>query len=127
MSNIDRTSAKRNPNPCIPFFPQIGIPHENCTKVIYNVLNENVVVPFAVTKWKTDLIDYNVEDLTVYDIFKICFKTTKDSSVQWLQFRILHKNLPVGYYLKKNNIKTTDRCAFCKNNVETIIHVFISC
>lgn len=101
--------------------------HEKCTKIIYNVLNENVVVPIAVTKWKTDLTNYNVEDLTIYDIFKICFKTTKDSSVQWLQFRILHKNLPVGYYLKKINIKTTDRCEFCKNNVETIIHVFISC
>ena len=30
---------------------------------------------------KKDLTDYNVEDLTVYDIVKICFKTTKDSCV----------------------------------------------
>lgn len=90
-------------------------------------MNENVVVPIAVTKWKTDLTDYNVEDLTICDIFKICFNTTKDSSVQWLQFRILHNILPVGFYLKKINVKTTDICGFCKSNVETIIHVFISC
>lgn len=37
--------------------------HEKCTKNIYNVLNENVVTPIAVTKWKTDLTYYNVEDL----------------------------------------------------------------
>ena len=79
MSNIDRTSVKRNPNPCIPFFFQTVIPHEKCTKIIYNVLNENVVVPIAVTKWKTYLTDYNVKYLTVYDILKICFKTVHQS------------------------------------------------
>lgn len=51
---------------------------------MYNVLNEDVVVSIAVTKWKTYLTDYNVKYLTVYDILKICFKTTnlKDSSVK---------------------------------------------
>lgn len=73
-----------------------------------------MVVPIAVTRWKTDLTDYNVEDLTVYDIFKICFKTTKDSSVQWLQFRILHKILPVGYFLKKSILKIPTHVGFIK-------------
>lgn len=59
-----------------------------------------MVVPNSVTKWTTELTDYNVEDLTVYDILKICLKTTKDSSVQWLQFRILHKFFQLDTTLK---------------------------
>lgn len=68
-----------------------------------HVWNENVVTPIFVKKWKTDQTDYNLEDLTVYDISKICFKTIKDSFVQctWLQLRISHKFLPVGSYGKQ--------------------------
>lgn len=67
-----------------------------------HVWNENVVTPIFVNKWKTDQTDYNLEDLTLYDISKICFKTIKDSSVQctWLQLRISHKFLPVGVTVK---------------------------
>lgn len=60
-----------------------------------HVWNENVVTPIFVNKWKTDQTDYNLEDLTVYDISKISFKTIKDSSVQ-----CSHKFLPVGVTVK---------------------------
>lgn len=71
-------------------------------KYLHVTWNENVVTPIFVNKWKTDQTDYNLEDLTVYDISKICFKTIKDSSVQgtWLQLRISHKFLPVGVTVK---------------------------
>lgn len=45
---------------------------------------------------------YGVVDILVNDDFKICFKTNKNSPVHWLQFRILHIILPVGFYLKIN-------------------------
>lgn len=64
-------------------------------------MNEKEVVPTAINKWRTELTPYGVDDISVIDVFKICFKTTNDSSVQWLQFRILHRILPVGSYLKR--------------------------
>ena len=42
-----------------------------------------------------------------------------------VQYRILHRILPVNFYLKKINVKTNDQCYFCKNGVETILHVFV--
>ena len=57
----------------------------------------------------------------------MCFKTATDSSVRWLQFRILHRILPVGYYLRKINIKSLDNCGFCEKKVETIVHIFTTC
>lgn len=124
LLSIDRSSVKRIPNPCMPVFLQPVLISEKCTKIIYNYLNEKDDVPTAINKWRTELTPYGVDDISVNDFFKICFKTTHDSSVQWLQFRILHRILPVGYYLKKINIKSLDSCGFCKKNVETIVHVF---
>ena len=59
------------------------------------------------------------------DVFKICFKTSNDSSVQWLQYRIIHRILPVSYYLKKIGVKTNDLCRFCTSNIETIMLIFL--
>ena len=76
-------------------------------KVLYDALfknkvlmNDKEVVPTSIEKWNIELTQYGV-DISKEDVFKVCFKTTTDSSVQWLQFRILHRILPVGYYLKK--------------------------
>ena len=59
--------------------------------------------------------------------FKICFKTTTDTTVQWLQYRILHIILPVQYYLKKLKAITDACCTFRKEESETIYHVFLNC
>lgn len=54
--------------------------------------------------------------------------TTNDSSIQWLQYRLLHRILPVNYYLKKKiNVVSSDWCSFCERDVETIQRVFVSC
>ena len=74
-----------------------------------------------------ELSPYGLGDISMQNVFKICFKTTSDSSVQWLQYRILHRILPVGYYLKKINVMTNDSCRFCTSNTETIAHIFTSC
>lgn len=83
MSNIDMTSVQKISKSMYTIFKYTNLLHEKCTKIIYNVLNENVV-QISVNKWKTDLTDYNIEDLTAYDIFKT--KTKKDFFVQWLHF-----------------------------------------
>lgn len=49
---------------------------------------------------------------------------TNDTSVQWLQYRVLHRILPVNYYLKQIKIIANDYCTFCKEEIETIQHVF---
>ena len=68
-----------------------------------------------------------MDDLCVYDVFNVCFATTNDSTVNWLQYRILHRILPVKYYLKKINIASSDSCTFCNENSETLQHVFVKC
>ena len=97
---------------------------EKCTKDIYRCLNNIEVIPTSINKWNTVLSTYLSNYICVTDVFKVCFKTTSDSVIQWLQYRILHRILPVNYYLKKINVMTSDKCSFCKEDTETIQHVF---
>ena len=71
-------------------------------------------------------LGYGVDNISIKDVFKVCFKTITNSSVQWLQFRILHRILPVGYDFRKINIKSLDNCGVLKN-VETILHILTTC
>ena len=90
-------------------------------KDVYCILNSEVHSPTAISKWNTvfenDPLDWKL-------IFTVCFKTTKDSSLQWFEYRLIHRILPVGSYLKKIQIKPTDTFTLCKETVETIVHLF---
>ena len=83
--------------PYKPFhFFSLNLNDKGCKK-FYSILNSNNLIPTAVLKWNS-LLTF---DLDTKEIFKICFKTSSDSTLQWLQFRILHRILPIGTYLKK--------------------------
>ena len=84
-----------------------------------------IILPLAINKWNNELSNVLVDDLCVYDVFNFCFRTTNGSSVNWLQYRILHIILPVKYYLKKININSSDSCTFCNENSKTKQHDFV--
>lgn len=54
-------------------FLQLVLISEKCTKIIYNYLNEKEVDPPALNKWRTERTLYCIYDISVYDVFKICF------------------------------------------------------
>ena len=58
--------------------------------------------PTAFSKWNFEMRLTGHTDVELKDIFKVCFKVSASSSIQWLQYRILHRIVPVKYYLKKN-------------------------
>ena len=106
LLQVDRSFVKLFPNPCIPIFFQGVLPFEKSTRNIYKLLNDKEIAPTAIEKSNIELTQYGVDNISIKDVFKVCLKTTTYSSVQWVQFRILHRILPVGYYLRKINIKS---------------------
>ena len=59
--------------------------------------------------------------------YKNCFKTIHDNEIKWFQYRILHRILGTKEYLFKIKYKNDNVCVFCKQNVETIMHLFVDC
>ena len=97
------------------------------TKLQRACLTCNDYVPTAINKWNSELSNVLQDDLSVQNVFKFCFSTINDSTVNWLQYFILHRILPVKYHLKKVNIITSECCTFSNEDSETIQHVFVKC
>ena len=54
-------------------------------------------------------------------------ESTKNIELRWLQFRLLHKILPTRKMLRIYKIIDSDECVFCKEAVETDLHLFVYC
>lgn len=52
------------------------------------------------------------QSFSTYHSFKIYFKTNTDTTAQLLQYRILHRVVPVYYYVKKIKTITEDFFTF---------------
>ena len=76
-----------------PFYFDYILLKEKCSTDIYRCLNNNEIIPSSINKWNTVLATYLSNNNYLRDGFKICFKITSDSIVQWLQYRILHRIL----------------------------------
>jgi hypothetical protein len=73
------------------------------------------------------LIYNNIDESSWKTNYNFVFKCTKDTYIQWLQSRIIHRILPTNSLLKKMNIADSDLCSFCGSNEETLNHLFWDC
>ena len=57
------------------------------------------------------------------------FQCTSDSTLRWFQYRLSHRILAnvTNDYLFRINITHTFQCTFCKNDTETLLHLFVDC
>jgi hypothetical protein len=72
-------------------------------------MNNNNNIPNSIQKWNVELSSHLESDISTKELFKVFFKSTKDTQVQWLQYRIIYKLLPTKYYLHKINVITDER------------------
>ena len=79
-------------------------------------------MPTASLKWNLHFPNLNWKT-----IFSKCYKTSRDTQLQWFQARLLHRILPTEKYLHMCKIKDSPSCKFCRDSVETITHLFWEC
>ena len=94
----------------------------NNNKSIKCILNNSEELPTAVKKWNTSYQNINWKL-----VFNMCFYTTKDTTLQWFQARLLHRILPTAKYLKIIKINDSDLCNFCNEEQESTEHLFWEC
>lgn len=108
----------------IPFYLENILSNDKCTTVIYKCTYKNKTVPTSIYKWKEEPSPRGLNSICIQDVFIYCFKTTTNSSLQWLQYRTFYRILNVCYYLKKMKMKIDDCCRFCGIELKSILHVF---
>jgi hypothetical protein len=59
--------------------------------------------------------------------FSLPFKISNDSGLQWFQYRINHRIIATNSLLLKMKLKDNELCSFCKNEIESLEHMFWFC
>lgn len=78
------------------------------------------------SKWMADCENY--ENLIKWDkSYMLPFYCTKETKLQTFQFKLLHRRIATNDYLHKIGISLTDKCTFCDQNAESLIHLFWGC
>ena len=77
----------------------------------------------SVGKWQ---LDFGINSEMWPDIFRLSFKTVRETKIQSFQYRVLSRVLPCNYWLHKLRIKQNNLCDFCRS-VDTIEHFLVSC
>ncbi len=90
---------------------------------IYQVFNEHMNIPTGIIKWQ------NEHDVMTRwnDAFILLTKSTNDTKLLWLQFRILHHCLTTNRSVAKYKPEQSDLCEFCHRHSESIDHIFWLC
>ena len=84
------------------------------------VLKQRMDTLKCISTWENKL---NVD---VTNFFSIGIKSTKESRLRLLHFKIVHYIYPTNIILKKMKIKETNKCDNCAE-IETLDHLFFRC
>ena len=77
-------------------------------------------------KWKSSL-DLDIDDNDWNLINMNVTKITQDTTLRWLQYRIIHRCIGTNNMLFRFNMLSSNLCTFCNENPETILHLFCDC
>lgn len=76
-------------------------------------------------KWQEVFLNINEDQWKLYNWLP--FACTRNTKLQALQYKIVHRILGTRDMLKRCNIADDDNCILCHNSTETITHLFVDC
>lgn len=117
--------AVRKEEPICPPILTLILKNLKGCRLIYDTFMKTKVSPTSKLKWERDL---NLErSFRWKQFYKLPFKCSKETNLQWFQLKILHRILPTNYLLTKMKIKDSELCTFCQQETESLTHLFWNC
>ena len=115
-------------NPHMPIHAELfSLSHKGCSqwaKLIHRQRTPNIIANEIKMAEKFDI-------LAGEDRWKEAYRQNKmikyGNNIRWLNCQIMRGSLATNRYLSKAKIKESDLCTFCKQESETIEHLFWSC
>ena len=111
-------------NPSINCYMHPILTNNNVNRYMYKVFIENNEIPTSKNKWMS-IFDNCI--INWKNTYSYVFKYTKDTYLQWMQTRIIHRILPTNMLLYKMKITDNKLCTFCRCQEETLMHLFCEC
>ena len=101
----------------------------NMICLIYkSLLRKRISTPIrSQEKWLSDLQVENASDIDWKDAYTIAFHCTASTKLRTFHYKFLHRRIATNDFLKKINLKQSDKCSFCQREIESISHLFLRC
>ena len=113
--------------PIIPKYLNLILSDKKGCKKIYDIfISISNDKPKHESKWE-HIFNINVKHYWWKKHYQIPFQVTKDTKLQWLQYRINYRILAINSYLFKIKYIDSDTCSCCNIETETITHLFWDC
>ena len=103
-----------------------------CEAKLYNVKPKQVkkilltkrqnTIPTACRFWENKL-GFDLKE----EIWQTAWKTTKETRLLVLQWKILHNIYPTNIMLSKMKVRENDKCTYCPETIDYIEHFFCEC
>ena len=124
LTTLKIPMGTNNPKPFVPINIKIFCTNKRGTKQIYNTLISETITPLGQTNWENL---FNSSESQWEKTHLNPFQYTKNSKLQWLQYRITNHILTTNSFVFKIGIVDTKLCCFCKSSEETIVHLLWDC
>ena len=109
--------------------PGIEIVKNNmkCSSIVYKSLRDRYQPSENKRLWWEDILQREIRSDTWFDMYSATMKLTNSTKLRFFQFRLIN-----GYILTNERVSKWDKntpalCTFCGKEIETIIHLFITC
>lgn len=92
-----------------------------------NIVMRDLQNNAAFNRWSTGEEGIQISDAQEWN--EVChraFRSTRETKLQSLQYKIINRIVPCGTHLKQLRIRETDECPKCKMK-DSIIHFFFHC
>ena len=99
-----------------------------CNEFYWHIIKNLKHIPKNTLKWENTLNIVKDNSLNWEKLHYLPFKTIRETKIQSLQYRILHKTIQCNEWLQNLSIKQSNICELCnQDEIDTISHYFITC
>ena len=97
------------------------------SKMLYNVIAGKFNGCYKVhEKWEEDFPEDNFSLQQWQKLYSVAFISSRETKLQSLQFKIIHRIVPCRNYLFKRKIIDSPECRIC-GETDTLVHFFLTC
>ena len=93
------------------------------------LIKTNAVSPVkSQQKWNNDLCtEEKVAEINWKSAHTISYNCTKSTKLRCFHFKLLKRRIATNVFLCKAGIYPTDHCTFCKQEPDTLLHLYLNC
>ena len=91
--------------------------------VSWEIIEKLYVRPTALNRW---LENFYIEYIDWPSIFMQPYLSSRETKLQSLQYKIIHRIFPCQKWLYNHKVITSPNCLHC-NEVDNLIHYFVEC